>query len=73
LQGAGIVPIEQLSGGNALLDTLQGAGIVPIEQLAMVRGMLGAFARPGATPDTLESTIEFTEGGGITANGVPLQ
>jgi len=63
----------QLSGGNALLDTLQGAGIVPIEQLAMVRGMLGAFARPGATPDTLESTIEFTEGGGITANGVPLQ
>jgi len=63
----------QLSGGNALLDTLQGAGIVPIEQLAMVRGMLGAFARPGASPDTLESTIEFTEGGGITANGVPLQ
>jgi hypothetical protein len=63
----------QLSGGLALLDTLQGTGIVPIEQLAMVRGMLGAFARPGATPDTLESTIEFTEGGGITANGVPLQ
>jgi len=63
----------QLSGGNALLDTLQGMGIVPIEQLAMVRGLLGAFARPGATPDTLESTIEFTEGGGITANGVPLQ
>ncbi len=63
----------QLSGGLALLDTLQGTGIVPIEQLAMARGMLGAFARPGATPDTLESTIEFTEGGGITANGVPLQ
>jgi hypothetical protein len=63
----------QLSGGNALLDTLQAAGIVPIEQLAMVRGMLGAFARPGAAPDTLESTIQFTEGGGITANGVPLQ
>ena len=42
----------QLSGGNALLDTLQGMGIVPIEQLAMVRGLLGAFARPGATPDT---------------------
>jgi hypothetical protein len=63
----------QLSGGNGLLDRLQAAGLVPIEQLAMVRGMLGAFARPGATPDTLESTIEFTEGGGITANGVPLQ
>lgn len=63
----------QLSGGLGLLDTLQNAGIVPIEQLAMARGLLGAFARPGATPDTLETTIEFTEGGGILANGVPLQ
>jgi hypothetical protein len=63
----------QLSGGNALLDTLQASGMVPIEQLAMARGLLGAFARPGAMPDTLESTIQFTEGGGITANGVPLQ
>lgn len=63
----------QLAGGNGLLDRLQTAGIVPPQQLAMVRGLLGAFARPGATPDTLESTIEFTEGGGITANGVPLQ
>jgi hypothetical protein len=63
----------QLSGGNALLDTLETAGIVPVEQLALVRGLLGAFARPGATPDTLQSTIQFTEGGGVTANGVPLQ
>ena len=63
----------QLSGGNALLDRLQASGLVPIEQLAMARGLLGAFARPGAMPDTLESTIQFTEGGGITANGVPLQ
>jgi hypothetical protein len=63
----------QLNGGNALLDRLQETGLVPIEQIAMVRGMLGAFARPGPTPDTLESTIEFTEGGSITANGVPLQ
>lgn len=63
----------QLAGGNALMDRLQSAGIVPIEQLAMARGLLGAFARPGAAPDTLESTIQFTQGGGITANGVPLQ
>jgi hypothetical protein len=63
----------RLSGGLALLDTLQSTGLVPIEQLAMARGMLGAFTRPGATPDTLETTIEFTEGGGIRANGVPLQ
>jgi len=63
----------QLSGGNALLDTLQQTGLIPIEQLAMARGMLGAFTRPGAAPDTMETNIEFTEGGGITANGVPLQ
>lgn len=63
----------QLSGANALLDRLQNSGLVPIEQLAMARGLMGAFARPGTEPDTLESTIQFTEGGGITANGVPLQ
>lgn len=63
----------QLSGANALMDRLQASGLLPIEQIAMARGLLGAFARPGATPDTLETTIQFTEGGGITANGVPLQ
>ena len=63
----------QLSGSNALLDAVQAAGIAPPQELAMVRGMLGAFTRPGAAPDTLETTIEFTEGGGISANGVPLQ
>ena len=63
----------QLRGINALFDRLQAAGLVPIEQLAMARGLLGAFARPGATPDTLETRLEFTQGGGITANGVPLR
>lgn len=63
----------QLRGLNALFDRLQAAGLVPIEQLAMARGLLGAFARPGATPDTLETRLEFTQGGGITANGVPLR
>ncbi|WP_416915060.1 MAG: DUF2125 domain-containing protein [Roseicyclus sp.] len=63
----------QLAGGNALMDRLQASGLVPIEQIAMARGLLGAFTRPGATPDTLETTIQFTEGGGISANGVPLQ
>lgn len=63
----------QLAGGNGLLDRLQASGLVPIEQIAMARGLLGAFARPGAAPDTLETTIQFTEGGGISANGVPLQ
>lgn len=63
----------QLQGANALIDRLQAAGIVPIEQLAMARGLLGAFTRPSAAPDTVESTIQFTQGGGITANGVPLR
>lgn len=63
----------QLRGLNALFDRLQASGLVPIEQLAMARGLLGAFARPGAAPDTLETRLEFTPGGGITANGVPLR
>jgi hypothetical protein len=46
---------------------------IPVEQIAVVRGMLGAFTRPGAMPDTMETAIEFAPGGMITANGVPLQ
>jgi hypothetical protein len=63
----------RLSGGNALLDQLQSAGVIGPEQAGMARGVAGMFSRPGAAPDTLETTIEFLEGGGITANGVPLQ
>ena len=62
-----------LSGLNALLDSLSAAGLLPVEQAGMVRAMTGMFARPGAGPDTLETTIEFLPGGGITANGIPLQ
>lgn len=63
----------RLSGGNALLDALMAGGLVPSEQGAFVRGMANVFARPGATPDTLETTVEFGEGGSITANGIPIQ
>ena len=63
----------QLRGANALIDRLQAAGMVPVEQLAMARGFIAALTRPGAAPDTVESTIQFTQGGGITANGVPLR
>ncbi|AHM03271.1 hypothetical protein roselon_00861 [Roseibacterium elongatum DSM 19469] len=62
-----------LSGGNGLLDQLVAAGLVPAEQAAMARGIAGMFSRPGAFPDTLETTIAFGEGGTVTANGVPLQ
>jgi hypothetical protein len=63
----------RLSGGNALLDALMAGGLVPSDQGAFVRGMANVFARPGATPDTLESTLEFGADGSITANGIPLQ
>jgi len=62
-----------LSGGNALLDQLQAAGVIDAQQAGMARGVAGMFARPGATPDTIETTIDFLPGGSITANGVPLQ
>lgn len=63
----------QLSGGNALMDALIAGGLVPEAQGAMVRGMTSVFARPGARPDTLETTVEFGPDGSITANGIPLQ
>ena len=62
-----------LVGGNALLDQLQGAGVIGPEEAGMARGVAGMFSRPGAMPDTLETTIEFGPDGTITANGVPLQ
>ncbi|WP_168193212.1 DUF2125 domain-containing protein [Rhodophyticola sp. CCM32] len=61
------------AGLSALLERLTTAGLLPEEQAAMARGVSGMFARPGPSPDTLETTIEFLPGGGITANGIPLQ
>lgn len=63
----------ELSGGNALLDALIAGGLVPNEQGAFIRGAANVFARPGAAPDTLETTVEFGADGSITANGIPLQ
>jgi hypothetical protein len=63
----------ELVGGNALLEQLQAAGLITAEQAGMARGVAGMFSRPGAAPDTLETTIEFMEDGTVTANGVPLQ
>lgn len=62
----------RLTGGLALLDTLVAMGLVPADQATFARGMAGVVARP-AGEDALESTIEFTEGGGIVANGLPLR
>jgi hypothetical protein len=62
-----------LRGGNALLDVLEGAALVSSDQAAVMRGVAGMFTRPGARPDTLETTIEFLEDGTVTANGLTLQ
>ncbi|TFL20026.1 DUF2125 domain-containing protein [Jannaschia formosa] len=61
-----------LSGGLALIDRLVALGFVPPQQAAMAKGMVGMVAET-VGEDQLRSVIEFTEGGGITANGVPLQ
>ena len=62
-----------LEGLTGLMNALTMAGLLPAEQAMMAQAMVGMFARPGAGPDTLESTIEFTPGGGITANGTPIR
>lgn len=61
-----------LDGGFGLLDSLVALGFVPAEQAGFIKGMAGAVSRP-VGEDQLESTIEFTEGGGISANGMPLR
>lgn len=61
-----------LDGGFALVDKIVALGFIPAEQAAFVKGMAGAVTRP-VGDDQLESTIEFTPGGGISANGLPLK
>lgn len=63
----------ELAGGNTLMEALVAGGMVPPAQSGMIMGMANVFARPGPTPDTLETTVEFGADGSITANGVPLQ
>lgn len=58
-----------LAGGNGLLDKLTAMGLLPQEQAMGARMMMGIFAVPGDAPDTLKSTIEFTQDGQILANG----
>lgn len=61
-----------LDGGFALVDKLVALGFLPAQQAGFVKGMSGAVAET-VGDDQLESTIEFTPGGGITANGLPLK
>jgi len=59
----------QLVGANALIDTLIGMGLMSDSDALGARMMMGMMAVPGEEPDTLNSTIEFTEDGQILANG----
>lgn len=58
-----------LAGGNGLLDKLVGMGLVPEEQAMGARLMMGLFAVPGDSPDTLNSRIEVNPEGHVLANG----
>lgn len=64
----GVVNLS-LAGGNGLLDKLVAMGLLPDEQAMGARMMMGLFAVPGDTPDTLNSKIEFTQDGQVLANG----
>jgi len=73
----GVAPMPQgklsltLDGANGLLGKLVALGLVD-QNITMTFGMMASMlARPGATPDSLTSEIEFTPAG-ITANGMPL-
>jgi hypothetical protein len=70
-QPVGTVTLN-LAGAFGLMDSLVALGFVPAEQAAFVRGMSGMVAEQ-VGEDQLRSVIEFTEGGGITANGMPLR
>ncbi|MEP3676370.1 DUF2125 domain-containing protein [Sulfitobacter sp.] len=64
----GAIDID-IAGANGLMDKLVAIGLLPAQQVTGARLMLGLFAVPGATPDTLSSKIEFNEAGQILANG----
>ncbi len=63
----------RLVGGNALIDKLVQLGFLPPDQAMGARMMMGLFGRPGEGDDTLTSTIEVRDDGGIYANGQRIQ
>ena len=60
-------------GVNGFLDNLVAMGFVTQEDLFPAKMMIGMYAKPGSAPDSLETTVEMTPGGGLTVNGMPLQ
>lgn len=78
LQSFGGIPRPQgeleaeLSGANALIDTLIGMGIVPEDQAMGARMMMGMFS-VATGDDQVKSTIEINEQGHVLANGQRIQ
>jgi hypothetical protein len=62
----------QLSGVNALVDTLANMGLLPQEQVMGARMFLGMFAT-ATGDDQMTSRIEVTEDGQVLANGQRIQ
>jgi hypothetical protein len=63
----------ELTGANALLDTLTKLGLVPDDQAMGARMMMGIFMKAGEGDDTLTSKIDVSPDGKVFANGQRLK
>lgn len=74
--GPDAMPVGEISakgtGINALLDNLVAIGLVPEDDVMGARMMLALFTQPDGE-DGMVSKIEFSEDGGIFANGQRIQ
>ncbi len=61
-----------IKGANGVLDKLVAMGMVPEDQAMGARMMIAMFAKPGAGPDELTSSLEFKDKG-FFANGQKLR
>lgn len=61
-----------ITGANALIDSLVQMGLLPEEQAMMGRMMMGMFAQ-STGDDALTATLEINEEGHVIANGQRLQ
>lgn len=61
-----------LDGAFGLLDSIVALGFVPPEQATFARAMLGGLAEE-VGEDSYALTLQFTPGGGVNANGMPLR
>lgn len=62
-----------IDGANQLIDRLSTLGLLPQNEAMNFRMLLGLFARPGDTPDSLTSKIEMRPDGTVHANGQRLK